>query len=258
MKLSAPFRHCHRWRATALAAGLTALAVVAVTTGTTVAPANAATAFSDDFESGSLSGWSKSGGDWSIVTDGSKVLRQANAGSGNARQFAGPGTGWSDYTVQARVKPLSLGGNATVGLLARAASATKFYRLALLPGNKVQLQAVNGSSYTVLGTASRTVTAGTWYTLSITTSGSTVSASVDGTPFATATGSLATTGRIGLQTLSSSAAFDDVLVTTGGPSPSPTPTPTLSPTPNPPGDTLYVAPNGTDSAAGTESAPTTL
>ncbi|WP_327589868.1 RICIN domain-containing protein [Nonomuraea sp. NBC_00507] len=50
----------------------------------------------------------------------------------------------------------------------------------------------------------------------------------------------------------------------GGPttSPTPTPTPTVTPTgggtPTPSAGTLYVAPNGTDSAAGTQASPTTL
>jgi hypothetical protein len=55
----------------------------------TVTNAQAATVFTADFESGSTSGWSKSGGSWSVVADGSQTLRQTNAGSQNARDFAG-------------------------------------------------------------------------------------------------------------------------------------------------------------------------
>jgi hypothetical protein len=51
--------------------------------------ANAATLFSDDFSDGDTSGWSKSGGTWTVVTDGSAALRQSNASSENARVFAG-------------------------------------------------------------------------------------------------------------------------------------------------------------------------
>ena len=35
------------------------------------------TEFSDNFEDGNTSGWSQSGGSWSVVTDGSKVLSQS-------------------------------------------------------------------------------------------------------------------------------------------------------------------------------------
>src|SRR5215510_4519191 len=51
--------------------------------------ASAATAFSANFEDGTASGWSKSGGTWAVVTDGSRVFQQSNAASENAREFAG-------------------------------------------------------------------------------------------------------------------------------------------------------------------------
>ncbi|MEV0566967.1 family 16 glycoside hydrolase [Dactylosporangium sp. NPDC050588] len=251
---------------------LAASAAVAAVTGVALAAqvAFADTAFSATFEDGSTSGWSKSGGSWSVVTDGSKVLQQSNAGSENARDFAGD-SGWTNYTVQAAVKPLSLGSGGFVGLLARSSGATTFYRLALLPGNQVQLQAVNSGSVTVLGSASRTVSTGTWYTLAITVNGGAISGSVDGTQVAAASDASIAKGRIGLQTAYSSANFDNVTVTTGGTTP--TPTATVSPTPSrspsgspssspsqsqPPSSALYVAPNGSAGNPGTQASPTTL
>jgi hypothetical protein len=192
-----------------------AASLVAVTALVLAQSASAATAFSANFEDGSISSWSKSGGDWSVVTDGSKVLTQTKSDSENAREFAGD-TGWTDISTQARVKPLSLGSGGFVGLLARASGSTSFYRLALLPGNLVQLQAVNSGSVTVLGSASRTVSTGTWYTLRIDTTGSTIAGYVDGTQIASASSSAIAKGRIGLQTAYSSANYDDVVVTTGG------------------------------------------
>jgi hypothetical protein len=210
--------------------------------------AQAATAFSANFEGGNLNSWSKSGGTWAVVTDGSKVAQQSKASTDNARIFAGD-AGWTGSTVQARVKPLSLGSGGFVGLLARAKSSTTFYRLALMPGNLVQLQAVNSGAVTVLGSSSRTVSTGTWYTLALTTNGTAISATVDGTSVGSASNSAITTGRIGLQTSLSTANFDDVVVNTGGTttpptttsppsptgtaSPSPTASPTASPTPTP-------------------------
>src|SRR5262245_1658987 len=70
--------------------------------------ARAATVFSDTFEDGDLSGWSKSGGTWAVVSDGSLAARQSNSTSENARIFAGS-TSWTTQRVQARVKPLSFG-----------------------------------------------------------------------------------------------------------------------------------------------------
>jgi hypothetical protein len=202
------------------------------------------TAFSATFEDGTTNGWSKSGGTWTVVTDGSKALQQSKASTDNARVFAGS-TGWTGYTVQARVKPLSLGSGGFVGLLARAAGSTTFYRLALLPGNQAQLQVVNSGAVTVLGSASRTVSTGTWYTLAVTVNGSTISGSVDGGTVATATSTALASGRIGLQTGFSSANFDDVTVTTGGTTPSPSPTSTKSPSPAPSTSPTGVPPNVT-------------
>ncbi|GAB3842727.1 family 16 glycoside hydrolase [Dactylosporangium cerinum] len=255
-----------RWPAATAAA----VAAAGMVLATQIAFAD--TAFSATFEDGTTSGWSKSGGTWSVVTDGSKVLQQSNAGSENAREFAGD-SGWTNYTVQASVKPLTLGSGGFAGLLARSTSATTYYRLALLPGNSVQLQAVNSGSVTVLGSASRTVATGTWYTLSITVNGSSVSGAVDGTMVGTATNTSIAKGRIGLQTAYSTANFDNVTVTTGGTSPtpssssssspSPSSSPSSSPSPSPstsqpPSSALYVAPNGTAGAAGTQASPTTL
>ncbi|WDZ83413.1 right-handed parallel beta-helix repeat-containing protein [Micromonospora cathayae] len=233
--------------------------------------ASAATVFSDDFADGDTSGWSKSGGTWAVVTDGSPAAQQSNAGSENARLFAGS-TSWTAYTVQARVKPLSLGATGHVSLLARASGSTVHYRLALLSGNRVQLQAVSGSSVTVLASAARTITTGTWYTLAIDVTGTTVRGSVDGTTIGQATSSLVSAGRIGLQTAYSSASFDDVVVSTGGTTPTTPPATTAPPTtppattappttppattaPPPAAGTLYVATNGNDANPGTLSQP---
>ncbi|MFF5229047.1 pectate lyase [Dactylosporangium sp. NPDC000521] len=221
-----PPRKHRRRRWPILAAGVAAFtAVAAISTQV----AFAATLFSDTFSDGDTNDWSKSGGTWSVV---GSAMQQSNAGSENARNFAGS-TSWTSYTVTARVKPLSLASNGFVGLLARATGSTTFYRLALLPGNSVQLQAVSSGSVTVLGSAGRTVSTGSWYTLGITVSGSSITGKVDGATIGTGTSSVAATGRIGVQTAYASASFDDVTVTdAAGPGPT-TPGPTVSDTPPP-------------------------
>jgi len=214
--------------------------------------AYADTLYSANFEGGSISDWSKSGGDWSVVADGSKVAQQANASSENARLFAGSSS-WTGYTVTARVKPLSLGSGGLVGLLARASGSTKFYRLALIPGNLVQLQAVNGSSVTVLGSASPSVSTGTWYTLAITVNGSTVSGTVNGSSVGSKSDSLISSGRIGLQTIYSSANFDDVTVASGGSTGTPTTSPTKTTSASP---TVSTSPTGSTTPTGGTGTPT--
>ncbi|MFG2164186.1 pectate lyase family protein [Micromonospora chersina] len=230
-------RHHHRGTLAAAGAGLTALLLAVGMTGN----AAAATLFGDTFDDGNADGWSKSGGDWSVVTDGSPAYRQGNNASELARAFAGQ-TGWTDYQVQARVKPLSFNGaNRLVGLASRSTSSTKMYRLALTNANRAELQMVNGSQISVLGSAALTVATGTWYTLRIEASGSTIRGFVNGTQIAAGTDTAYAAGRIVLVTAYASAVFDDVAVDGAGGTPttpptssSPTASPTTSPTTPPP------------------------
>ncbi|MGW4462477.1 pectate lyase family protein [Micromonospora sp. NPDC004704] len=204
---------------------------VALTVGLTTA-AQAATLFADNFNDGNADGWSKSGGDWSVVTDGTAAYRQGNTGSELARAFAGQ-TSWTDYQVQARVKPLAFNGsNRAVGIASRSNSATKMYRLALVNNNRAELQAVNGSAVTVIGSASVSVSAGTWYTLRLEASGSTIRGFVNGSQIGSGSNSAQGAGRIALVTTYASAVFDDISVDSNGGT-TPTTPPTSGPT-NPP------------------------
>ncbi|BBH67453.1 hypothetical protein ACTI_41380 [Actinoplanes sp. OR16] len=242
---------------------------------TAVGTAEAATLFSADFESGSTSGWSKSGGTWSVVSDGSQVFQQSDSGSERARQFAGA-TSWTNYAVQARVKATSFASSAgVVALTARAAGSTRMYRLSLTGANQVRLETMNGSAVTVLGSLSQTISTSTFYTLRLNVSGTTISGTVNGAAVGSVSDSTIAAGRIGLLTEHAAGRFDDVIVDDAGgttptsspttsPSPSTSPSTSTSPSPSasssppPSSSALYVAPNGTDGAAGTVAAPTTL
>ncbi|WP_239135502.1 pectate lyase [Actinoplanes derwentensis] len=185
-----------------VAGAVTALVAVLVPS------ASASTLFNDDFESGTAN-WTKSGGTWSVVTDGSKVYKQAKADSELARVFAGE-TSWTDYSVEAKVKALDLGAG-LAGVAARASGSSTMYRLALTSAGKAELQAVKGSTVTSLGSAAvKNLTA--WHTLKVDVTGSSITGYVDGAKVASGTGSLAGTGRIGLVTSYASAEFDDVAV----------------------------------------------
>ncbi|WP_436530952.1 right-handed parallel beta-helix repeat-containing protein [Actinoplanes sp. HUAS TT8] len=262
----APSVHPRRLRRAAGAGALAALVTAGL--AVTVATAQAATVFSADFESGSTSAWSKSGGTWSVVTDGTKVLQQSDTTSERAREFGGTSS-WTNYAVQARVKATAFGSTGgVVALTARAAGATKMYRLSLTGADKVQLEAMNGSAITVLASLSQTVSTSTFYTLRLTVNGTTISGSVNGTSVGSATDSSISSGRIGLLTEYAAGRFDDIVVddnpggtATSSPtsvpsssSPSPTPSTSTPPTTG----AVYVSPSGTDGAAGTQSAPTTL
>jgi pectate lyase len=212
--------------------------VVSALVAATIPAAMAATLYSNDFESGDTSGWSKSGGTWGIATDGSKVFQQSKVDSDDARVVYTPGSGFTDYAAQVRVKPLAWGAATRfVALNARVQGATSEYRLALLDSNQAQLQVVNSGTATVLGSVATTVTLGTFYTLEIDISGSKVTALVNGAQIASATDTRFSSGTIGLATFHGTASFDDVLVSSIGSSPTPTltgtPNPTHTPTPTP-------------------------
>jgi hypothetical protein len=53
------------------------------------------TLFTDDFEDGNATGWSKSGGSWAVVSDGSLVYRQSGTSS-DAKARAGS-MSWTNY-----------------------------------------------------------------------------------------------------------------------------------------------------------------
>jgi pectate lyase len=221
-------RRARAWRFAGL--GGLATALVAGTFAMVVPSASAATLFTADFENGSTSGWSKSGGTWSIVTDGSQALDQSSATTDRAREFAGS-TSWTNYSVQASVKATSFGSGGVVALASRVSSATKMYRLALTGSNQVQLQSMDGSTVSVLASRSQTVSTNTWYTLRIDTSGSTISGYINGTLVGTVSNSAYGSGQIGLFTAFAGGRFDNVSVTDSSTAPPPT---TAPPTSRPP------------------------
>ncbi|XVV08270.1 pectate lyase [Actinoplanes sp. CA-131856] len=224
------------------------VAVVAVAAAGLTATAFAAggPSFGDTFEDGDASGWSKSGGSWSVVTDGSKALRQADNGSELARFFAGD-SGWTDYSVQASVRPLTLASaGASAGIAARATGSHEFERLVLASGS-ARLEEVKGSSVTVLGSLTLPAAGSGWHKLRLDVSGQRVTGYVDGKVVGDVSTAKLTKGRIALLTVDASASFDDISVGTPGSTPTAAPTATASAT--------TIAPTGT--AKPTTAAPTT-
>ncbi|MBB5866903.1 pectate lyase [Allocatelliglobosispora scoriae] len=219
-----------RLAATALAASVAALTVIAVGLS---APASAATLFSDDFADGDSAGWSSTGGTWSVVTDGSPVLRQSGTSS-DARSRAGSAS-WTDYAVTARIKPTAVnGGNRFVALLARAQSNTNYYYLALRSNSTVELKKLVGGSSTTLASAPAAFALGTWHTLALEVAGTSLRGTVDGVSLVTATDAQFASGQIGVATFNAAANIDNVLVTSGAPSsPSPSPSSSAAPSASP-------------------------
>ncbi|MDG4764704.1 pectate lyase [Solwaraspora sp. WMMD406] len=229
--------------ATALAAAL-AVSLAIVLAVSLASVAHAATLFSDDFDTGSAAGWTRSGGSWSVVTDGSGVYRQSGTGSDAKAQA---GATWTDQAVQARVNPLAFGGSDRfVGVAARARNMTTYYYLALRADGQVVLGRRGSGGYTTLASAPTTVTPGSWHTVRLEAFGTDLRGYVDGRALLSTVDSTLGSGRVGLVTYYASASFDDVTVTdSAGPGPSPSATPEPSGTPSPtPAPTISPTPTG--------------
>ena len=205
---------------------LTLVGLLALTLGALPLTAFGATLLSDDFEDGNSTGWTTSGGSWSVATDGSRVFHQSST-SGNAKAFVGS-TSWSSQTVQARVKAISfVGSSEYVAVLARVQNSSNYYYLSLRDANKIELKKVLSGSTTTLASVDYTVSTGVWYTVRLDAQGSALRGYVNGAQVISASDSSIAAGQAGVATYNGSASFDDVLVTSDTTSPSPTPvTPT--------------------------------
>ncbi len=200
-------------------------------TGTAGAAGSAATGaagaggalFSDDFENGTTTWYTNALGTFTTATDGSTVY-EITCPKSEVCLSANGKVSWTDVTVQARVKILSFNGQSSsyfAGICARVADANDFYCAALRSDGNASIHADIGGSNKSLGSSvSYGVTTGKWYTLQLSVIGSTITASIDGTPVLPKTGSSPITdtslpmGGIGLAVDNGVAEFDDVAVTT--------------------------------------------
>jgi hypothetical protein len=133
--------------------------------------------FCDDFEDGNATGWTPSGGTWSVVADGTQVYR---GGNGSSMSVAGQAS-WTDQTVTARVKVLQFGGTSTsyrAGIVARATDSSNVYVFAIDASGALRLLKGTSSPTNDGGTGTcGKVTLGsgavvnTWYTMQMRVAG---------------------------------------------------------------------------------------
>ncbi len=180
-------------------------------------------AFCDDFEDGNSTGWTPSGGTWTVVTDGSSVY---SGGLGSFFSTAGAATG--DQTVQARMKVLALnsGSSYRAGIVARFASSSNYYTVVIDGAGDVRLMkgssSVSGASGTCAAEPSGlSSVVGSWVTLRLKVSGSSsvhIQSWLNGDVVhdCTTTSGTVASGAFGVLTYGtgSRAAFDDVQVST--------------------------------------------
>ncbi len=201
-------------------------------------PAAGAVLYSDNFDSdtvGSLpAGWTiEVGTTWTVQVDGSNVLEQTSSSTSPLYGiYAGDPT-WTDYSLSASVKPgpgSTVYGTSVVAIDGRRQDANNFYTLLVKNGNAWYLGKKVSGNFTTLAWGSTSYNTTTWYTWTLTMTGTTISASINGTTLATVTDSAFSSGNISFKTHDQSE-FDNVVVTSTGSNPTPTPTATNTPTP---------------------------
>ncbi len=251
----------------------------------------AASLFSDDFESGSPGNWTSTTGTWSVVQDSSSYVYY-QSGSSEGRTSAGSSS-WSDYSVQADVKVDNFNGNNRTYVCGRYTDGNNYYAASISNSNGGTLEIrkkAGGESTTLATKTGYAITAGTVYTVKLELSGDSINMYVNNELQLNAHDNNFASGGIGLIAYKTSAKFDNVIVSgtsvtptsgptatatiapttsptaaptaTATPAPTataaPTATPAATPTASPVSGVLYAAPNGAAGNAGTVGSPTTL
>jgi hypothetical protein len=204
---------------------------------TTVPRASAASGlFSDDFETDAIgsvpTGWTVvSGSAWSVQQDGTHVLKQNDPSTANAHVIVAGSASWTDYTVQASMKPGANDLNQSSVLMARFVDNSNHYSFLLKNNSEWYLGSVVNGNWTTFGQGTFNYSS-QFYTLTLTVKGSTISGAINGTTLVTATDTSFASGMIGFSTKATSE-LDNVVVSSGSITPTPTPTPTQTPSPTP-------------------------
>lgn len=172
-----------------------------------------------DFASGA-SGWYPEAGTWNA--SGGTYQNTANAGSattagvnvGDAFSWAGAGT-WADYTVSAKVTPMSWSGTfGIIRLFARWRDVRNWYYVNLTSDSHLQLRKyVNGVATDLAPPIAYPVALGRTYKLALVVAGTSIKAFVNDTLRMSATDATFSSGQVGVGGWNSLGRFDDVLVT---------------------------------------------
>ncbi|MFC3799328.1 family 16 glycoside hydrolase [Cohnella sp. GCM10012308] len=169
---------------------------------------------SDDFETGTATGWTASGGTWSVVTDGTKVYNQSNAAATGVTAYSGQST-WQNYTVSAKVKADAFDSTnyAGAGLVARRVDDNNYYVFMYYKlNNTLKIVKVSGGAATDLVTTPFSLNTGNWYDMKAVVNGSTLEFWVGGVKQLSTTDTSIGAGQAGLYSHRANAKFDDVKV----------------------------------------------
>lgn len=168
--------------------------------------------YADGFESDDY-WWTKVDGSWSRHIESNEddeillsSYRQNSTASG-ARAVIGVSTG--DQVVRTTARALNFAGNNVwFGAMARYVDSRNYYYITLRNNGTLSLRKLVNDNIVVLGTASLTVTANTWYNLQLDAIGNSLRAYVNGELYLEATDTSFPTGRYGLVMYKTAADYD--------------------------------------------------
>ncbi len=184
--------------------------------------------YSDDFEDAVMDGWIRMDDGainptpWPIVVDSTTASNHVlQLGSGSKPWEVGGSYEWKDVVFEVKVRFTSTSGYAYVAVRwervppGDPSGEDNYYYVQIEPGSKPKIRArYNGSTNDVCaGTTNFAGTVGTWYTVTLTAQGSSISATVDGTLICSGTNSSIAAGGIALGSDGVQVIFDDVSVT---------------------------------------------
>jgi Tfp pilus assembly protein PilE len=191
--------------------------------------------FSDDFESSAVgtvpAGWTPVAGTWSVQVDGTHVLKQTSTNTAVKSEIVAGSPSWTDYVLQAQVKPGANDLYDATTVVARYRDTNNHYSFLLKANNQWYLGKVVQGIWTTFSTGTYSYTS-TFYTMTLSVQGTTISGAINGKTLATKTDTSFTSGLIGFNTRAT-AEIDNVTVSDASVAPPPTSTPSASPAPSP-------------------------
>ncbi len=171
--------------------------------------------FSDNFTNGSGL-WSPVSGAWSVAATADAHANVYHQDADKDAWSTAGSSSWSDYAVEANVKPESfIAGTAPTQFAAiygRWQDNSHWYYVVLRSNGVIELKKNVGGVYTVLTSKQTTVTPGTWYKLKLNMQGTSLKVVLNGQEVLTATDSSISTGKIAVGSYYAKASFDDVTV----------------------------------------------
>lgn len=165
----------------------------------------------DDFEDNDANGWNATQGNWSIVTDGTKVYRQTNGSGGKTN--IGDGR-WTDYSVEAKVKAISFDANGgSIGLGFRHQDDVNRYFVKYVSSTgEIAISKNVNNSETLLASKSYPIIADTEYTFKVVAKGSQIDFYINGVKELSATDTTFKNGKISLSMWNAIGQFDEISV----------------------------------------------